>query len=155
MIGKDLGATPNGRRAGTPVSHGPNPDPGFMANGSTVPTAKSLAVAAVQPGRGNSAPLQMEIDAALLGAEGAVEIVEGLIRAHERQGGTLINVNIISKQKILEAYADPSKYPDLLVRVTGFSTFFSILPPESRKWIVDRLLQQDAVVRPSPARPDH
>jgi hypothetical protein len=33
--------------------------------------------------------------------------------------------------------------------VTGFSTFFSILPPESRKWIVDRLLQQDAVNRPA------
>lgn len=148
VIGKDLGATPNGRRAGAPISHGPNPDPGFMADGTSVPTAKSLAVAAVQPGRGNSAPLQMEIDASTLGAEGAVEIVEGLIRAHERLGGTLINVNVISKEKILEAYADPTKHPDLVVRVTGFSTFFSILPPESRKWIVDRLLQQDPAARP-------
>jgi formate C-acetyltransferase len=149
VIGKDLGATPNGRRAGTPISHGPNPDPGFMADGTSVPTAKSLAVAAVQPGRGNSAPLQMEIDASLLGAEGGGEIVESLIKAHERQGGTLININVISREKILEAYADPTKYPDLVVRVTGFSTFFSILPPESRKWIVDRLLQQDAVTRPA------
>jgi pyruvate-formate lyase len=55
--------------------------------------------------------------------------------------------DVISKVKILDANADPTKYPDLVVRVTGSSTFFSILPPESRKWIVDRLLQQDAVDR--------
>jgi pyruvate-formate lyase len=144
VIGKDLGATPNGRRAGTPISHGPNPDPGFMPGGTSVPTAKSTAVAAVQPGYGNSAPLQMEIDKTMLGDHG-IEIVESLIRTHERMGGTLINLNVISKEKILEAYADPSKYPDLVVRVTGFSTFFSILPPSSRKWVVDRLLQNDVV----------
>jgi pyruvate-formate lyase len=149
VIGKDLGATPNGRKAGTPVSHGPNPDPGFMPNGSSVPTAKSIAVAAVQPGYGNSAPLQMEIDKTLLGDGHGIEIVESLIKTHEQMGGTLINLNVISKEKILEAYADPTKYPDLVVRVTGFSTFFSILPPSSRKWIVDRLLQQDATARPS------
>jgi pyruvate-formate lyase len=145
VIGRDLGATPNGRRAGTPISHGPNPDPGFMPDGGSVPTAKSLAVAAVQPGRGNSAPLQMEIDASLLGNEQGIQIVESLITTHERMGGTLINLNVISREKILEAYADPTKYPDLVVRVTGFSTFFSILPPSSRTWIVDRLLQRDGV----------
>ena len=145
VIGKELGATPNGRRAGTPISHGPNPDPGFMPDGSSVPTAKSIAVASVQPGYGNSAPLQLEIDKSLLGDGHGIEIVESLVRTHERMGGTLINLNVISREKILEAYADPSKYPDLVVRVTGFSTFFSILPPSSRKWIVDRLLQQDVV----------
>jgi pyruvate-formate lyase len=148
VIGRDLGATPNGRKAGTPISHGPNPDPGFMPDGSSVPTAKSIAVAAVQPGYGNSAPLQLEVDKSALGGEAGVSIIESLIRTHEQMGGTLININVISKEKILEAYADPLKYPDLVVRVTGFSTFFNILPPSSRAWLVDRLLQQDAIARP-------
>jgi len=147
VIGKDLGATPNGRKAGMPISHGPNPDPGFMSDGSSVPTAKSIAVASVQPGYGNSAPLQMDIDSSLLDDERGVEIVESLVRTHEQMGGTLINLNVISREKILEAYADPAKYPDLVVRVTGFSTFFSILPPSSRTWIVERILQQDATAR--------
>ena len=147
VIGKNLGATPNGRRAGAPISHGPNPDPGFMPDSSSIPTAKANAVAAVQPGWGNSAPLQMEIDASLLGDAQGVQIVESLIRTHERQGGTLININVISREKILEAYADPAKYPDLVVRVTGFSTFFSILPPSSRTWLVNRLLERDATAK--------
>ncbi len=153
VIGRDLGATPNGRRAGAPISHGPNPDPGFMPGGSSVPTAKSIAVAAVQPGYGNSAPLQLEIDASILGEERGIEIVESLIRTHEQMGGTLININVLSKEKILEAYADPSKYPDLIVRVTGFSTFFSILPPSSRTWIVERLLQKEGGIPQGPRTP--
>ncbi len=151
VIGRALGATPNGRKSGQPISHGPNPDPGFMPDGSSVPTAKSSAVASVQPGWGNSAPLQLEIDASMLDEEHGVEIVESLIRTHERQGGTLVNVNVISRQKILEAYEDPTRYPDLLVRVTGFSTFFAILPPESRKWIVERICGGNATPGAAPS----
>ena len=53
-MGKEIGATPNGRHAGEPISHGPNPDPGFRKDGA--PTALAVAVAAVQPGYGNTAP---------------------------------------------------------------------------------------------------
>ena len=140
VIGENLKATPNGRKSGEPISHGPNPDFGFMPDGGTVLTAKAAAVAAVQPGRGNTAPLQIEIDRnALVGIDGIANITS-LIQTHNQQGGTLINVNVISKEQILEAYEDPSKHPDLVIRVSGFSTYFSILPPESKRWVVDRVL---------------
>ena len=48
-LGKRLGATPNGRHAGESISHSANPAPGFHPGGGA-PTAKSIAVAAVQPG---------------------------------------------------------------------------------------------------------
>ena len=54
-------------------------------------------------------------------------------------GNTLLNINIIDAKKILEADRDPSKYPDLVVRVTGFTAFFSMLSPEFRKLVVDRV----------------
>ncbi len=54
LMGKDVGATPNGRHTGDPISHGPNPDPGFRKDAA--PTALALAVASVQPGYGNTAP---------------------------------------------------------------------------------------------------
>jgi formate C-acetyltransferase len=38
-------------------------------------------------------------------------------------GNTLLNINIIDAKRILEAHKDPSKYPDLVVRVTGFNCF--------------------------------
>jgi formate C-acetyltransferase len=142
VIGKNLKATPNGRKAGDPISHGPNPDFGFMPDGTTVLTAKAAAVAATQPGYGNTAPLQIEINTATLTGTNAVDSISALIMAHEVQGGTLININVISAEEILEAYEDPSLHPDLIVRVSGFSTYFSILPPESRKWVVDRVLMR-------------
>jgi formate C-acetyltransferase len=67
-MGKDVGATPNGRRAGEPISHGSNPEPGFRRDGA--PTAMAAAIASVQPGYGNPAPMQMELDP-MISREGA------------------------------------------------------------------------------------
>jgi formate C-acetyltransferase len=55
-------------------------------------------------------------------------------------GGTEININILDKQKVLEAHKDPSKYPDLVVRVTGFSAYFASLSPEMREVVVNRIV---------------
>jgi formate C-acetyltransferase len=138
--GENLGATPNGRFAGTEISHSADPDPGFLPGGGTAPTAKANAVASVQSGWGNSTPLQIDIDSKLARENGGINNIKALIKAHNSMGGTLININVISKDKILEAHADPNKYPDLVVRVTGYSAFFKSLSPEYRQQVVDRWL---------------
>ena len=143
MLGKAIGATPNGRHAGAPIAHSADPDPGFMPGGGSAPTAKANAVAMVQPGWGNSAPLQIDFDSLLAREYGGIEAIEGLIKAHNMMGGTLVNINVISKQQILEAHADPEKFPDLVVRVTGYSAFFKTLSPEYRQQIVDRILAEN------------
>ena len=56
------------------------------------------------------------------------------------RGGSLINMNVISREQILEAHQDPSRYPDLIVRVTGYSAYFKTLSPEYRQQVVDRML---------------
>ncbi|MBN1543749.1 formate acetyltransferase, partial [candidate division KSB1 bacterium] len=121
LYGLDVGATPNGRFAQAPISHGPNPDPGFRKDGA--PTALAVAVAAVQPGYGNTAPLQIELDPGTVALEDGVQMTADFIRSHFELGGTQININIVDKKKILAAYEDPEKYPDLVVRVTGFSAY--------------------------------
>lgn len=141
-MGSDLGATPNGRHAGDSISHSANPDPGFAQNAISAPTAKASAVAAVQPGWGNSAPLQLDIDPQLLRERGGLEALETLIKVHDAQGGTLINLNVISNQEVLEAHADPATHPDLMVRVTGYSAYFHSLSPAYRQQIVDRILAE-------------
>jgi formate C-acetyltransferase len=139
-MGKDVGATPNGRHARAPISHGPNPDPGFRRDAA--PTALAVAVAAVQPGYGNTAPMQIELDPGLSRSSEDVDVVASLIRTHFDLGGTQINMNILDKTKILDAHKDPSKYPDLVVRVTGFSAYFASLSPEMRQIVVDRILAE-------------
>jgi formate C-acetyltransferase len=139
-MGKGVGATPNGRHAGDPISHGSNPDPGFRKDGA--PTAMAVAIASVQPGYGNTAPMQMELEPSLSKEEGGVETVANLIKTHFDMGGTQINLNIMDASKVLEAHKDPSKYPDLVVRVTGFSAYFASLSPEFRQLVVDRILKE-------------
>jgi formate C-acetyltransferase len=139
-MGKRVGATPNGRHAGDPIAHGANPDPGYRKDGA--PTAMAVAIASVQPGYGNTAPMQMELEPALSKDEGGVENIANLIKTHFDLGGTQINLNILDADKILEAHKDPSKYPDLVVRVTGFSAYFASLSPEFRQLVVDRILRE-------------
>ena len=141
-MGKDVGATPNGRRARAPISHGPNPDPGFRRDAA--PTALAIAVASVQPGYGNTAPMQIELDPGISRNSDDVAKVVDLIRTHFELGGTQINMNILDKKAVLEAHRDPSTHPDLVVRVTGFSAYFASLSPEMRQIVVDRILAGDS-----------
>lgn len=136
--GNAVGATPNGRRAGDPLSHGANPNPHFRTDGAV--TAQSSGIAAVQCGYGNTAPLQLEFDPKITAEDGGIEIVASLIKTHFDLGGTLININVLDAEKLLAAKDDPDLYPDLVVRVTGFTAYFASLSPDFRQLVVDRLL---------------
>jgi formate C-acetyltransferase len=138
--GETVPSTPNGRHAGDVISHSADPDPGFVPSGGIAITAKANAVASVQSGYGNTTPLQIEMDQKLIASMGGVEALEALILAHNQQGGTLINMNVISKEHVIEAHEDPMTHPDLMIRVTGYSAYFRTLSREYRQPIVDRIL---------------
>jgi formate C-acetyltransferase len=146
-MGKDVGATPNGRRSGEPISHGANPDPGFRIDGA--PTALALAIASVQPGYGNTAPMQIDLDPAIAKNEDNIDLISYLIRTHFKLGGTQINMNILDAARILDANKDPTRYPDLVVRVTGFSAYFASLSPELRQIVVDRIIGEPSLINHS------
>ena len=137
-FGEHVQATPNGRLAGTPISHGANPVPGFVVDGASLSLAS--AIAKIQPGYGNTAPMQWELDPSFA-KEKNVEIIESIIKTHMDLGGTLINVNIMDKETLLKANENPSAYPELVVRVTGFTAYFCMLSPSFRQLVVDRLLE--------------
>lgn len=139
--GSKVGATPNGRRAGEPISHGANPNPHFRADGA--PTAQSNGIASVQCGYGNTAPLQIEFDPHVKCDDAGVESVLSLIEGHFEQGGTLININVLDGEKLMAANKNPDLYPDLVVRVTGFTAYFASLSPQFRRLVVDRFLDNN------------
>lgn len=138
--GAAVGATPNGRKAGQPISHGANPNPHFRQDGAV--TAQSEGIASVQCGYGNTAPLQLEFDPKLANDQHGVEIVRRLILGHFDHGGTLININILDKDTLMEANENPESHPDLVVRVTGFTAYFASLSPQFRQLVVDRFLEE-------------
>jgi len=140
LFGKIVGATPDGRRAHAPINHGANPMPGSVKNGAM--TTMSEAIVAAQCGMGNTSPFQMELDPGITEAEGGIDKIMALLRTHLMRGGTLINVNIVDADQIREAHKNPEMYPDLVVRVTGFTAYFITLSPEFRQLVVDRLVDK-------------
>ena len=139
-LGKEVGATPDGRHAFQPLNHGANPTPGFKEAGAL--TAMAEAVASVQGRYGNTTPIQLEIDPLLGKDEGGVENMIQFINTYCIDlKGTLMNINILDKETILAANEHPELYPDLVVRVTGFSAYFSLLSPDFRQLVVDRIIQ--------------
>ncbi len=137
--GSKVGATPNGRKAYEPMSHGANPNPHFRTDGA--PTAQSNGIASVQCGYGNTAPLQIEFDPNVKADEEGIDTIAAFVKGHFAQGGTLININILDGKKLLEAHQNPDLHPDLVVRVTGFTAYFASLSPQFRQLVVDRFLE--------------
>lgn len=138
MFGKMVPATPNGRHAGLPISHGANPNPGFRRDGAF--TAMARAIARVQPGYGNTAPFQLELNPTVADQEEAIERIGAVIQSHFDLGGTLMNINVVDKATLEKANENPMAYPDLIVRVTGFTAYFATLSPEFRQIVVDRVV---------------
>ena len=137
-FGKSVGATPNGRHAGKAINHGANPHNGFRKDGAF--TAAARAIASVQPGYGNTAPFQLELNDTITNKADAIANVGAVIRGHFDMGGTLVNVNIVDADQILAAHENPEAYPNLIVRVTGFTAYFAALSPEFRQLVVDRII---------------
>lgn len=146
-LGKTVGATPNGRKAYEAINHGANPNGGYRRDGAV--SAMCNSIGAIQPGYGNCAPVQLEFDPGIVNDSEGVDKMAAMIKTIMNTGNTLLNINIIDAKKILEAHKDPFKYPDLVVRVTGFTAFFAMLSPEFRQLVVDRVtsVNPEAVIK--------
>ena len=73
------------------------------------------------------------------GEEAVDKICDDILTLFD-QDGTLLNINIINAQQMLAANENPDLFPDLVVRVTGFTAYFCLLTPEFRKLVVDLIL---------------
>ncbi|MBE7037531.1 MAG: formate acetyltransferase [Ruminococcaceae bacterium] len=143
-LGKTVSATPNGRKAYEAINHGANPNGGFRKDGAVSSMCNSIGL--IQPGYGNCAPVQLEFDPGIVNDEEGIDKMAAMIKTIMNTGNTLLNINIIDAKKILEAHKDPFKYPDLVVRVTGFTAFFAMLSPEFRQLVVDRVVSVNPVI---------
>jgi formate C-acetyltransferase len=84
--------------------------------------------------------MQLELDPGLVDTESGIRKIAALIRTHFDLGGTLLNINVLDSEKLLAAHENPEAYPDLVVRVTGFTAYFAALSPEFRQLVVQRIV---------------
>ncbi|MFW9798903.1 MAG: trans-4-hydroxy-L-proline dehydratase [Candidatus Thorarchaeota archaeon] len=120
-FGQVTGATPNGRRAGNPLSDGVSPSHGADTNG---PTAVINSVAKIDHVRTGGTLLNQKLMPEILADRAGRKKLGHLIQAYFALGGHHIQFNVIDRQTLLEAQQKPEEYRDLIVRVAGYSDYF-------------------------------
>jgi pyruvate-formate lyase len=65
-----------------------------------------------------------------------------LIETFFRIGGMQMQINTLSSDTLVDAIRNPRNYPDLVVRVAGFSAYFTTLDPAIQRNIVDRAIYE-------------
>lgn len=138
-LGKQTGATPDGRLSGTPVADGVSPSAGKDIKG---PTAAANSVARLDHVIASNGTLfnQKFHPLTLSGSKG-LENFAAYIRAYFDQKGSHIQFNVVSKDTLLEAQKNPEKYKTLVVRVAGYSALFTALSKSLQDDIINRTEQ--------------
>ncbi len=134
-FGKVTGATPNGRRAGEPLSDGVSPSQGADRRG---PTAAVKSVAKFDHVRTGGTLLNQKFTPTLLKDEEGIDKLAHLVRTYFRYDGHHIQFNVISAETLREAQRNPEKYRDLIVRVAGYSDYFVNLGKDLQDEIIAR-----------------
>jgi len=136
--GKVVGAQPDGRRAGAPLSEGGiSPHQGRNVSGITA-TLRSVGKLCHQK-LGNGSVLNLRIDPEILKGEAELMKLAQLIRGFHAMGGFLVQFNIVSTETLRAAQKDPERYKDLIVRVATYSAYFVELSRELQDDIISRL----------------
>lgn len=138
-LGKQTGATPDGRLAHTPVADGVGPMAGRDTHG---PTAAANSVARLDHIIASNGTLfnQKFHPSALKGRNGLLNFTS-LIRAFFDQKGMHMQFNVVSRETLLDAQTHPEKYKTLVVRVAGYSALFTTLSRALQDDIINRTEQ--------------
>ena len=137
-FGSVVGALPNGRRAGEPVSDGISPSHGADVNG---PTAVVKSAARIDHVRTGGTLLNMKFNPQVLEGEGLDKLAH-LIRSYFKMDGHHIQFNVIDAKTLRRAQREPQSNRDLIVRVAGYSDYFVDLGADLQDEIIARTEQQ-------------
>jgi len=136
LEGLFLGATPNGRRAGAPVSNSFSPANGSERKG---PTAMLQSVAKIDARLiANGCALNMKLLPSLFEGEERLDKMVALVRTFFEMGGMELQPNVVSSQTLRAAQEHPDEYRDLVVRVSGYSALFCDLGRPLQNEIISR-----------------
>jgi formate C-acetyltransferase len=135
-LGLAVGATPDGRRAGTPLSQGVSPVQGRDRHG---PTAAMRSVSRLNHTLvSNGSAYNQKLNPAFLRGSKGLETLSSLLTGYFRLGGMQLQWNLVDREMLQAAQQRPEEYRDLIVRVSGYSAHFTDL---------ERVVQDELISR--------
>jgi formate C-acetyltransferase len=134
-----MGAMPDGRRAGAPLSEGISPVQGADRRG---PTAVLRSAAKMDHLRTGGTLLNQKFTPALLKDDAGLDSLVKLVRAYFKLDGHHIQFNVVDAGTLRAAQANPEGYRDLIVRVAGYSDYFCDLSLALQEEIIARTAHQ-------------
>lgn len=134
--GAVVGATADGRYAGTPFGSSFSPSPIAKLNGplSCIQSFAKYDLGKVM----NGGPLTMEIHENVFRNEDGIKKVAALVRAFIALGGHQLQLNSINRETLIDAQKHPEKHKNLIVRVWGWSGYFVDLDIGYQNHIISR-----------------
>lgn len=125
-------ATPNGRKSGEYFAQGLTP-----SRLKKIPYASSVieSMASIDPA---TIPGNSVTNIILPAGKTDLGACEALLRAGAKTSMQSLQLNCFSKEQLLDAQKHPERYPDLIVRVTGFSAKFTSLSPQWQNEVLTR-----------------
>ena len=133
-----VGATADGRRSGDFFSANLAPSPGLRAD-SPLKVFESFSQIDYQRIY-NGGPVTIELSDSVFRNPESIRKVAMLVRSFARMGGQQLQINSLNAATLLAARETPEQYPNLIVRVWGWSGYFCELAPEYQDHIIERCL---------------
>jgi formate C-acetyltransferase len=140
-FGAVMGAMPDGRCAGVPLSEGISPVQGADRQG---PTAVFKSAAKMDHLKTGGTLLNMKFSPRLLEGSTGIDMMTSLVRGYFGMDSHHVQFNVVTAETLREAQADPTNHRDLIVRVAGYSDYFCDISRELQEEIIERTEHESA-----------